>query len=168
MKRKVLWSRFHLLPIYRWRITGKNGPDVTYGSPRALPWALVFNIQGHTCYIKPEKLCDVSYVMVWHTKTRHEIRYVLNFKTFPKTVKYDSRRNLQRHLDGSIIQIDGSILQIEYCPLWRKPTNSNQISTLLQHCPWIFLLPSINFHNFLTFNNSPTSSHCLCKSCMEL
>jgi hypothetical protein len=64
MKREVLLIRFHLLPIIRSRITGKNGPDVTYGSPRTFSWALVFNMQDHTCYSKPVQLCDVSYVMV--------------------------------------------------------------------------------------------------------
>ena len=42
----------------------KNGTDVTYGFPRTLSSASVFNIQSHMCYIKTVQLCDVSYVVV--------------------------------------------------------------------------------------------------------
>jgi hypothetical protein len=162
MKRQVLWSRFHLLLLIRPRITGKNGPDVTCEYSRTLACALLFIIQDHTCYSKPVELCDVSYVVVWHTKTSHAIRYGVNLTTFPQADKYVNRRNLMPQFDELWKHTSDRVL-----PLWGKRTDWNQVWTWLQHCPWIFLLPSINFNSFLTFNNFPSSSLRLCKSCME-
>jgi hypothetical protein len=162
MRGQDLWSRFNQLPKIRSRITGKNGPDVIYEKSRTLAYALLFIIQGHACYSKPVQLCDVSYVVVWHTKTSHEIRYGVNWTTFPQAGKSVNRRNLMPQFDELWKQTSDRTL-----PLWGKRSNWNQVWTWLQHCPWIFLLPSINFNSFLTFNNSPTSSLRLCNSCME-
>jgi hypothetical protein len=56
------------------------------------------NTQGHMCYNKPVQLCEVS-VVVWHTRTRHEIIYGLNFKTSPQTGKSENRRKFEPHLE---------------------------------------------------------------------
>jgi len=63
MKRQEVCCRFRLLPKIRSRIAGKKAPDVTYGSPRILSWALVFNIQATRVTLKLSNC--VTCLMPW-------------------------------------------------------------------------------------------------------